>query len=143
MSEHELIRFGVSISDGLLQKFDALIERQSYTNRSEALRDLIRDRLAETELQERMDGCKAVGAITLIYDHQTREIGDRLTDIAHDHHQIILSSMHVHLTHTSCMEVVLVKGCGKELRALSDKLSSIKGVKHGKLAMTRLVEDDL
>jgi CopG family nickel-responsive transcriptional regulator len=143
MSDHELIRFGVSIGDGLLEKFDSLIERKSYTNRSEAIRDLIRDRLAETELQDRMDACKAVGTITLIYDHHTREIGDRLTDIAHDHHQIILSSMHVHLTHNSCMEVILVKGCGKELRALSDRLMSIKGVKHGKLVLTRLVEDEL
>ncbi|MHB9027301.1 MAG: nickel-responsive transcriptional regulator NikR [Candidatus Latescibacterota bacterium] len=143
MSDQELIRFGVSISDGLLEKFDELIERKSYTNRSEAIRDLIRDRLAESEIQDRMDACKAVGTITIIYDHHTREIGDRLTDIAHDHHQAILSSMHVHLTHNSCMEVILVKGCGKELRALSDRLVSIKGVKHGKIVLTRLVEDEL
>lgn len=143
MNDSELIRFGVSINGGLLQKFDDLIERKSYTNRSEAIRDLIRDRLAETELQDRMDACKAVGSITLIYDHHTREISDRLTDIAHDHHEIIVSSVHVHLTHNSCMEVVIVRGCGKELRALSDRLVSIRGVKHGKLTLTRLVEDQL
>ncbi len=143
MPDHELIRFGVSIGSGLLAKFDDLIARKSYTNRSEAIRDLIRDRLAEAELQDRMDACKAVGTITLIYDHHTREIGDRLTDIAHEQHDLILSSMHAHLTHDSCLEVILVKGCGKELRALSDRLISIKGVKHGKLVLTRLVEDEL
>lgn len=143
MPDHELARFGVSIGEGLLQKFDALIDRKSYTNRSEAIRDLIRDRLAETELEERMDACKAVGTITIIYDHHTREIGDRLTDISHDHHDVILSSIHAHLTHHSCMEVILVKGCGKELRVLADRLISIKGVKHGKLVLTRLVEDEL
>ncbi len=143
MSDQELVRFGVSIGAGLLQKFDSLIERKSYTNRSEAIRDLIRDRLAEAELHERMDACKAVGTITIIYDHHTRELGDRLTDIAHDHHEVILSSMHVHLTHDSCLEVILVKGCGKEIRSLSDRLVSMKGVKHGKLVLTRLVEDHL
>ncbi len=143
MSDHDLIRFGVSMGEGLLGKFDALIERKSYTNRSEAIRDLIRDRLAEAELEERMDACKAVGTITLIYDHHTHELGDRLTDIAHAHHGVILSSMHAHLTRNSCLEVILVKGCGKEIRSLSDRLVSMKGVMHGKVTLTRLVEDDL
>lgn len=143
MPDHELIRFGVSIGGGLLEKFDTLIEKKNYTNRSEAIRDLIRDRLAEAELEDRTYGCKAIGTITLVYDHHTREIGDRLTEIAHDHHDLILSSMHAHLTHNSCLEVILVKGCGKELRLLSGRLTSMKGVKHGKLVLTRLVEDEL
>lgn len=143
MPDHDLVRFGVSIGDGLLQKFDAMIEKKNYTNRSEAIRDLIRDRLVEAEIEDKNSGYKAIGTITLVYDHHTREIGDRLTDIAHDHHELILSSIHVHLTHNSCLEVILVKGCGKELRSLSNRLISIKGVKHGKLVLTRLIEDEL
>ncbi|MFA6472541.1 MAG: nickel-responsive transcriptional regulator NikR [Candidatus Latescibacterota bacterium] len=143
MTDHELVRFGVSIGKGLLDKFDVLIETQGYTNRSEAIRDLIRDRLVEVEAQNRTDAMKAIGTITIVYDHHTREIGDRLTDIAHDHHELILSSIHIHLTEASCLEVILVKGCGKEIRKLADRFSSIKGVKHGKLVLTGLVEDDL
>jgi CopG family transcriptional regulator, nickel-responsive regulator len=143
MADHDLVRFGVSISGGLLEKFDALIETKGYTNRSEAIRDLIRDRLVEVETQDRTDAMKAIGTITIVYDHHTREIGDHLTDIAHDHHEMILSSMHIHLTHSSCLEVILVKGCGKEIRKLADRFISIRGVKHGKLVLTGLVEDEL
>jgi CopG family nickel-responsive transcriptional regulator len=141
MSDHDLIRFGVSIGKGLLDRFDSIIERKGYTNRSEAIRDLIRDRLAEVELQDRTDARRAVGTITIVYDHHTREIGDRLTDIAHEHHSLILSSMHAHLTHSSCLEVIIVHGCGKEIRALADRIISIKGVTHGKLVLTGFVED--
>ena len=143
MADHDLVRFGVSISEGLLEKFDTLIETKGYTNRSEAIRDLIRDRLVEVEAQDRTDAMKAIGTITIVYDHHTREIGDRLTDIAHDHHEMILSSMHIHLTQASCLEVILVKGCGKEIRKLADRIISIRGVKHGKLVLTGLVEDEL
>lgn len=141
MTDQDLIRFGVSIGKGLLEQFDSLIERKSYTNRSEAIRDLIRDRLVEVELQDRTDTRRAVGTITIVYDHHTREIGDRLTDIAHEHHTLILSSMHAHLTHSSCLEVIIVRGCGKEIRALADRIISIKGVMHGKLVITGFVED--
>ena len=141
MTDQYLIRFGVSIGKGLLEQFDSLIERKGYTNRSEAIRDLIRDRLVEVELQDRTDTRRAVGTITIVYDHHTREISDRLTDIAHEHHMLILSSMHAHLTHSSCLEVIIVQGCGKEIRALADRIISIKGVMHGKLVLTGFVED--
>jgi CopG family nickel-responsive transcriptional regulator len=141
MTDQDLIRFGVSIGKGLLEQFDSLIERKGYTNRSEAIRDLIRDRLVEVELQDRTDTRRAVGTITIVYDHHTREISDRLTDIAHEHHMLILSSMHAHLTHSSCLEVIIVQGCGKEIRALADRIISIKGVMHGKLVLTGFVED--
>jgi len=141
MFEQDLVRFGVSIGKNLLDEFDTLIERKGYTNRSEAIRDLIRDRLADVEIQNRTDTHRAVGTITIVYDHHTREIGDRLTDIAHDHHELILSSMHAHLTHESCLEVIIVRGCGKELRALADRIISIKGVLHGRLVMAGFVED--
>jgi CopG family transcriptional regulator, nickel-responsive regulator len=141
MKDHDLIRFGVSIGEGLLEQFDSLIDRKGYTNRSEAIRDLIRDRLVDVEMQDRTDTRRAVGTITLVYDHHTREIGDRLTDIAHDNHELILSSMHAHLTHSSCLEVIIVRGCGKEIRALADLILSIKGVTHGKLVITGFAED--
>ena len=143
MSDHDLVRFGVSIGSGLLEKFDILISEQGYTNRSEAIRDLIRDKLVAAEWDRKTDTGISIGAITILFDHHTREIGDRLTDIAHKHHDLIISSMHVHLTHTSCLEVILVKGPGSEIRSLSDKLISIRGVKHGKLIVTGLVEDNL
>jgi CopG family transcriptional regulator, nickel-responsive regulator len=143
MLEQDLIRFGVSIAKGLLDEFDALIERKGYTNRSEAIRDLIRDRLVEVQIQDRADGLFAVGTITIVYDHHTREIGDRLTEIAHEHHKLILSSMHAHLTCSSCLEVIIVRGCGKEIRALADRIISIKGVTHGKLVLTGFVDDAL
>ena len=77
----------------------------------------------------------------IVYDHKTRDIGDKLTDFAHEFHHLVISTMHVHLTHSSCLEVVAVKGPGESIRKFSDKLISIKGVKHGKLVITGLVED--
>ena len=141
MTEQELIRFGVSIGSGLLEKFDALINEKGYTNRSEAIRDLIRNKIVESEWESSSDTRASIGSITLVYDHHTREIGDLLTEIAHDNHDLIISTMHAHLNHNYCLEVILVRGCGKEIRNFSDKLISIRGVKHGKLVITGLVED--
>lgn len=142
MIEQDIQRFGVSIGSGLLEKFDDMITEMGYTNRSEAIRDLIRNKLVETEWEKSTDAHASIGTITIVYDHHTREIGDRLTDLAHDHHNLVISSMHVHLTHKSCIEVMLVKGCGKEIRAFSDHVISIRGVKHGKLVITGLVDDE-
>ena len=141
MTNHNIIRFGVSIVEPLLEKFDALIEEKGYTNRSEAIRDLIRDKLVEYEWEKNAGTEDAIGTITIIYDHHTREIGDKLTDIAHDNHDLVISTMHVHLTHTSCLEVMVVKGTGDQIRSFADTLISIRGVKHGKLVITGLVED--
>ena len=143
MSDKNLVRFGVSISAGLLEKFDALIRDKEYTNRSEAIRDLIRDKLVEAAWERGDDDLLLMGAITIVYDHQTRDIGDRLTAKAHDHHALIISSMHVHLTHASCMEVILVKGPGSEIRSFADSIISVRGVQHGKLVITSPIEDEL
>ena len=142
MNDKDLIRFGVSIGHGLLDKFDGLISEKGYTNRSEAIRDLIRNKIVETNWERSSDTKASIGTITLVYDHHTRELGDMLTGFAHDHHDLIISSIHAHLTHDYCLEVILVKGCGKEIRAFSDKVISIRGVKHGKLVLTGLVEDE-
>ena len=143
MSEQELVRFGVSIGSRLLEKFDAHTEEKGYTNRSEAIRDLIRDRLVRAEWDSQTDTSESIGTITLIYDHHTRETGDKLTDISHEHHNLVISSSHVHLTHDSCLEVIIVKGQGNRIRSLADSLTSLRGVKHGKLVITGLVEDEL
>jgi len=142
MAEQEIIRFGVSIGSTLLEKFDDLIEEKGYTNRSEAIRDLIRNKIVEAGWEQASDGHYSIGTVTIVYDHHTREIGDRLTEISHNSNDLIISSTHVHLTHSYCLEVILVKGCGRKIRAFADNLLSVRGVKHGKLVITGMVEDD-
>ena len=129
----ELIRFGVSISSGLLGKFDELIEAKGYVNRSEAIRDLIRDYLVEHEWEE---DAETMGSVTLVYDHHVRELTESLTALQHDFHSSIISSMHVHVDEHNCLEVVIIKGKGSKVKEIADRLISTKGVKHGKLTMT-------
>jgi CopG family nickel-responsive transcriptional regulator len=129
----ELVRFGVSLDRRLLEEFDRHIRRRRYTNRSEALRDLIRGNLVGDEWD---DNKETVGTITYVYDHHVRDLAGKLTDIQHDYHGQILSGMHVHLDHNHCLEVLVVKGKGMEIKKVADALVSVKGVKHGKLTMT-------
>jgi CopG family nickel-responsive transcriptional regulator len=129
----KLVRFGVSLDHHLLDDFDRLIQRRKYTNRSEALRDLIRDHLVGQEWDEDKE---TVGTITFVYDHHVRDLTRKLTDIQHRYQKLILSGMHVHLDHDHCLEVLVVKGKGSEIRKVADALISVKGVKHGKLTMT-------
>ncbi len=142
MAERSIIRFGVSIGEKLLEKFDALIEDKGYTNRSEAIRDLIREKLVTSEVEDRdAPSGDVIGTVTIIYDHHTHELADKLNDIAHEHHDLVISSMHVHLTHSSCLEVMVVKGRVETIRGFADTVISRRGVKHGKLVFTSLVED--
>lgn len=129
----KLVRFGVSLDHHLLDAFDRVIARKRYTSRSEAIRDLIRDNL----VGEEWDGNKdTVGTITIVYDHHVRALTDKLTDLQHDHHRLILSVMHVHLDQHHCVEVLAVRGKSTDVRAVADRLIGTKGVKHGKLTMT-------
>ena len=130
----ETIRFGISIDDRLLKRFDALITEKGYVNRSEAIRDLIRNALVE-EQWARGDE-EAVGTVTLVYDHHTRDLSDKLTEQQHSHHDAIVSALHVHLDAHHCLEVVVVRGKAQEVRRLADELIGTKGVKHGKLVTT-------
>ena len=130
----ELTRFGISMGSALLGQFDRLIERKGYVNRSEAIRDLVRAALVEDQW-ERGDE-ETVGTVTIVYDHHTRDLADKLTDHQHAHHDAIISSLHVHLDHNHCLEVVVVRGSAEEVRRLADELIGTKGVKHGKLVMT-------
>jgi len=130
----ELSRIGVAIDSTLLAKFDDLIAKRGYTNRSEAFRDLIRDELIQKTWES--PDSEVVGTVTLVYDHHVRMLSEKLTDMQHDHHRQILSTLHVHLDHANCLEVLVVKGKAKHVQAIAEKLISTKGVKHGCLILT-------
>ncbi len=131
----ELARFGISIEQRLLESFDQLISDKGYVNRSEAIRDMIRNALVEAQV-ERADTTPTVGTVTLVYDHHTRDLSDKLTEHQHSHHDAIVSALHVHLDAHHCLEVVVVRGTASQVRRLADELIGTKGVKHGKLVMT-------
>jgi CopG family nickel-responsive transcriptional regulator len=128
------IRFGVSLDSELLDKFDQHCDERSYQTRSEAIRDLIRNTLVEREW-DTADGDLA-GTLTLVYDHHKSGLSQRLTEIQHESHEVIQSSLHVHLDHHNCLEVIILKGDADVIKALGQKLISTKGVKHGNLALT-------
>ena len=130
----ELTRIGVAIGSDLLARFDRFLTKQGYTNRSEALRDLMRDRLVSATVED--PEAPVVGTVTLIYDHHSRLLPDKLMDLQHDHHDLIISTTHAHLDHHTCLEVVVVKGPSKRVQKLADLLIGAKGVHHGRLVMT-------
>jgi CopG family nickel-responsive transcriptional regulator len=127
-------RFGVSLDSLLLKRFDSLINKKGYANRSEAIRDLIRDSLVKEEWE--YGDRETVGTITIVYSHDIRELTDTLTDIQHHFHASIISSTHVHLDQYNCLEVIIVKGKGREIKKIADRLIGARGVKHGKLVLT-------
>lgn len=129
----ELVRFGISIDDELLERFDRQITQKGYTNRSEAIRDLIRDDLVSQEWARNEE---TVGTITIVYDHHTRELSETLTHLQHSFEGQIMSVLHVHLDHHNCLEVLVVKGRSQRLQTFADRLVGTRGVKHGKLTMT-------
>ncbi len=131
----ELARFGISLDHRLLNSFDQLIADKGYVNRSEALRDMIRGALVEDRI-ERTDSTPTVGTVTLVYDHHTRDLSDKLTEHQHSHHEAIVSALHVHLDAHHCLEVVVVRGTAAQVKRLADELIGTKGVKHGKLVLT-------
>ena len=129
-----LTRFSVSLDHHLLNQFDQLVTRQHYTNRSEALRDLIRNHLVEREWTWGHK-TETVATITLVYSHDVRELSDTLIELQHRHHQVIQSAMHIHLDAHNCLEVLVVKGKSGLIRSIADRLIATRGVKHGKLTM--------
>jgi CopG family transcriptional regulator, nickel-responsive regulator len=129
-----LSRIGIALDSGLLERFDRSIRLRGYTNRSEAFRDLIRDRLVAERTS--MPEATVVGTVTLIYDHHAHGIGERLTEVQHAHHELIVSTSHAHLDHDSCLEVLIVHGKSAQVERLADRLIGLKGVQHGRLVMT-------
>lgn len=129
----KLIRFGVSLPEDLSRKFDRLIKRKKYPNRSEAIRDMIRREL----VQEDIDSDRVVaGVLSLLYDHHKTAISETLNALQHDHHESIISTTHVHLDHDNCLEVIMLHGRAKDIKKFADGIISIKGVKHGGLHLT-------
>ena len=128
-----LSRVGISLEDDLLSRFDELIEGRGYTNRSEAIRDMIRDSLVKSDWEEADDGKPRVAVVCLVYDHEERELGQRLTHEQHHHHDVIISTMHVHMDSRNCLEVLILRGKADEVLHVGNGLISTKGVKLGKL----------
>jgi CopG family transcriptional regulator, nickel-responsive regulator len=133
------IRFGVSLDSDLLEKFDRLTEERCYQTRSEAIRDLIRGCLVEREWEDL--GKEIVGTVTLVYDHHQQDLAQKLTEAQHDALECIVTSLHVHLDHHNCMEVLVLRGPGDQVRSLAQKLISTKGVKHGQLSLATTGKD--
>ena len=130
----ELSRIGVAIDSDLLEKFDGHIAKRGYTNRSEAFRDLIRDELVQKNWE--LPDSPVVGTVTLVYDHHVRLLNEKLTDLQHDSFHNVLSTLHIHLDHDNCLEVLVVRGKAAAVKKLADALISTKGVKHGRLTIT-------
>ena len=129
-----VIRFGVSLDERLLAKFDRLIDGKGYANRSEAIRDLIRESLVRKQWE--LGDADAVGTLTLVYDHETRELEERLTELQHAHFRTIVSTLHVHLDAHHCLEVLILRGKAALLKSIADRLIGTRGVKHGTFSAT-------
>ena len=130
----DVTRFGVSLDVKLLRQFDRLIVRKGYANRSEAIRDLIRETLVREQWE--LGAEDAVGTITLVYDHDTRDLSDKLTDLQHAHYESIVSTLHVHLDAHHCLEVLVLRGTARSLKEIADRLIGTRGVKHGTFSAT-------
>ena len=130
----ELSRIGIALDSDLLKRFDRSIEKSGYTNRSEAFRDLIRDRLVR-ETTAAPDAT-VVGSVTLIYDHHAFGITEKLTEAQHAHHDLVVSTSHAHLDLDSCLEVLIVHGNAARVQHFADIIIGLKGVQHGRLVMT-------
>ncbi len=128
-----ICRFGISLPAELLKKFDRFIKGKNYTNRSQAIADLIRAELVRKDWDE---GGEIAGALTLIYDHHKRELLNRVTDVQHDFQDRIISTQHIHLDHDNCLEIIAVRCSAGQARELRDSLKSLKGIKHATLCMS-------
>ena len=129
----KVIRFGVSLDSSLLEQFDRLCDERGYQNRSEAIRDLIRASLVEKEWQD--SAHDVAGTLTIVYDHHTSGLSQRLTAIQHDYHHYIITSLHVHLDHDNCLETIVLKGPAQKLRKFGQQVIAIRGVKHGSVSL--------
>lgn len=127
-------RVGVSFTPELLSKFDDMIQKKGYTNRSEAIRDLVRKSILDSDVKDPKS--EIIGTITIIYDHDVGDVTNKLLHIQHHHHSEISSTTHIHVDENLCLEVLVVKGKARDVRELADNIKAIKGVKHGELVVT-------
>ncbi|NTV27723.1 MAG: nickel-responsive transcriptional regulator NikR [Methanothrix sp.] len=135
--DQELMRIGVSLPENLLTKFDEIILHRGYSSRSEGIRDSIRSYIVNYEWMSDVQGDR-VGVITIVYSHAQRNLESNLTDIQHEFSGIIQSSMHVHLDHDNCLEVIVLRGEGQDVKSAAERMMALKGVKHVKLTTTSL-----
>ncbi|MDQ0224397.1 nickel-responsive transcriptional regulator NikR [Metabacillus niabensis] len=133
MEDSMLKRFGVSMEGSLLRKFDHLVKKRGYENRSEAVRDLVRDALLQQSWED--DEQLVAGSLLLFYNHHQRHLLEEMTAIQHHMHHLILATMHFHLDHASCLEIIVVKGKADDIELLSNQLTSLKGVDYGKFTL--------
>lgn len=131
---NNIVRFGVSIDEKLLSRFDVMISGKGYVNRSEAIRDLIRDMIVSEDIAN--PESESIGTLTLVYSHDVHELSEKLNDIQHHNHQIIVSATHIHLDEHNCLEVLILRGKARDVQTIADKLLAIKNVRHGKLTVT-------
>jgi len=130
-----LSRFSIAMEEDLLARFDNLVEQRGLgVNRSEAVRDLVRDALVESAWEDSTG--EIVGTVTMVFDHHASDLSEKLDGVQHAHHDKIVSAMHVHLDAHNCLEVIVVRGASSDVRSIADSLLGTKGVKHGKLVMT-------
>lgn len=129
----QLSRTGVSLEEDLLKEFDRLITKRGYQNRSEAIRDLIREALLAENINSNQP---VVGTLTLVYDHHVPNLSEKLTEAQHVAGAMILAATHVHLDHNYCLGVIIMKGCSKELQEVADRMLALRGVELGKLVLT-------
>lgn len=128
----QLTRFGVSLDQNLLKRFDKHIASKNYTSRSKALIDLIHQELIQDQWSQNSE---VIGTINVVFDHHKRELTSKLTEVQHNFHSMIISSQHIHLDHSDCLEIIVVKGAAKKIQNLANKLKAIKGVKHSALSI--------
>jgi CopG family nickel-responsive transcriptional regulator len=128
-------RVGVSFEPELLEKFDRLIRSQGYTNRSEAIRDLVRKGIIESDIKQQKG--EVVGTLTIVYDHDIGDVTHKLMHLQHDHHTEIIFTSHIHVDEQTCLEVLVVKGLAEQVRKLADNIRAVKGVKSGELVVTK------
>ncbi len=133
-----VVRFGISIPPKLLEKFDEIIKEKGYTNRSEAIRDLIRDLIVKEELKKSEK--EGIGVLSIVYEHHKSHILEKIIEVQHEHEKNIVSTLHIHLDKENCMEVIIIRGKIIDVKKIADKIISIKGVKHGKLIMSTATE---
>ena len=139
MKQDQVSRFSVSLPPKLLEQLDEMTGEKGYDNRSLAIADMIRAHLVEH--RQKFGSEEIAGTITLVYDHHKQHVQATLTDIQHDHHEVIISTVHVHLDHHNCLEVLVVRGKAGLVKKIADELIAAKGVKHGKLTVTSTGKD--
>jgi CopG family nickel-responsive transcriptional regulator len=133
----KITRFGVSIEPELLKKFDRIIKKKGYNNRSEAIRDIVRENILKVDTSD--PNSEAIGTLTMMYDHHEGTLTNKLLDLQHNHHNEILSTTHIHIDHHNCLEVLVLKGKTGNIQKLADKIKALKGIKHGELVIIKKI----